>query len=76
MFYIPPILKMFIKYVKKGIRTLKSFILLQLASLEMKLFVFRELISLGCINLKNICAHHKEEILRINKMKRYSSNFH
>ena len=40
---------------------------LHLARLEMRLSVFRELLSLRCINLKNLCAHHQEEVLRIPK---------
>ena len=47
------------------LRTLLSY--LQLARLEMRLSVFRELLSLRCINLKNLCAHHQEEVLRIPK---------
>ena len=31
------------------------------------IIVFHELLSLGCINLKNLCAHHQEEILRFQK---------
>ena len=30
-------------------------------------FVFRELLSLGCINLENLCAHHREDLLTIPK---------
>ena len=33
----------------------------------MRLSVFRELLSLRCINLKNLCAHHQEKVLRIPK---------
>ena len=40
---------------------------LHLARLEMRLSVFRELLSLRCINFKNLCAHHQEEVLRIPK---------
>ena len=29
--------------------------------------VFREVLSLGCIILENICAHHQEDLLRISK---------
>ena len=29
--------------------------------------VFRELLSLRCIKIKNLCAHHQEEVLRIPK---------
>ena len=32
-----------------------------------KIIVFHELLSLGCINFKNLCAHHKEEVLRFPK---------
>ena len=32
-----------------------------------KIIVFHELLSLGCINFKNPCAHHKEEVLGIQK---------
>ena len=38
-----------------------------LARLEMRLSVFRELLSLGCIKIENLCAHHQEEVLRIPK---------
>ena len=38
-----------------------------LARLEMRLSVFRELLSLRCIKIKNLCAHHQEEVLRIPK---------
>ena len=31
------------------------------------IIVFHELLSLGCINFKNLCAHHKEEVLRFPK---------
>ena len=37
---------------------------LQLATLKMGLC---ELLSLRCINFKNLCAHHQEEVLRIPK---------
>ena len=40
---------------------------LHLARLEMRLSVFRELLSLRCIKIKNLCAHHQEEVLRIPK---------
>ena len=33
----------------------------------MRLSVFRELLSLRCIKIKNLCAHHQEEVLRIPK---------
>ena len=29
--------------------------------------VLRVLLSLGCINLKNLCAHLQEEVLRVPK---------
>ena len=29
--------------------------------------VFRELLSLGCINLQNLCGHHQEELMTIPK---------
>ena len=29
--------------------------------------VFHELLSLGCINFKNLCGHHQEEVLRFPK---------
>ena len=32
-----------------------------------KIIVFHELLSLGCINFKNLCAHHQEEVLRFPK---------
>ena len=32
-----------------------------------KIIVFHELLSLGCINFKNLCAHHQEEFLRFPK---------
>ena len=32
-----------------------------------KIIVFHELLSLGCINFKNICAYHEEEVLRFPK---------
>ena len=28
------------------------------------IIVFHELLSLGCINFKNLCAYHEEEVLR------------
>ena len=28
------------------------------------IIVFHELLSLGCINFKNLCAHNQEEVLR------------
>ena len=31
------------------------------------IIVFHELLSLGCINFKNLCAHHQEEVLRFPK---------
>ena len=31
------------------------------------IIVFHELLSLGCINLKNLCAHQQEEVLRFPK---------
>ena len=31
------------------------------------IIVFHELLSLGCINFKNLGAHHEEEILRFPK---------
>ena len=31
------------------------------------IIVFYELLSLGCINFKNLCAHHEEEVLRFPK---------
>ena len=31
------------------------------------IIVFHELLSLGCINFKNLCAHHEEEVLRFPK---------
>ena len=31
------------------------------------IIVFHELLSLGCINLKNLGAHHQEEVLRFPK---------
>ena len=33
----------------------------------MRLFLFRELLSQGCINLQNLCAHQEEELLAIPK---------
>ena len=41
--------------------------IIQLASIRLRLSVFRELLSLRCINLKNLSAHHQEELLRIPK---------
>ena len=41
--------------------------LIHLARLEMRLSVFRKLLSLRCIKIKNLCAHHQEEVLRIPK---------
>ena len=38
-----------------------------LASIRMRLSVFRELLSLRCINLNNLSAPHQEEVLRIPK---------
>ena len=32
-----------------------------------KIIVFHELLSLGCINFENLCAHHQEEVLRFPK---------
>ena len=32
-----------------------------------KLIVFHELLSQGCINFKNLCVHHQEEVLRFPK---------
>ena len=32
-----------------------------------KIIVFHELLSLGCINFKNLCVHHQEEVLRFPK---------
>ena len=29
--------------------------------------VFRELLSLGCINLQNLCGHHHQELMTIPK---------
>ena len=40
---------------------------LHLARLRMRLSVFRELLSLRCINIKNLCAHHQEEVLKFPK---------
>ena len=40
---------------------------LQLAPIRTALSVFRELLSLRCINLRNLCAHRQEEVLRIPK---------
>ena len=34
-----------------------------------KIIVFHELLSLGCINFKNLCAHQQEEVLRFPKKK-------
>ena len=31
------------------------------------IIVFHELLSLGCINFKNLCGHHQEEVLRFPK---------
>ena len=31
------------------------------------IIVFHELLSLGCINFKNLGAHHEEEVLRFPK---------
>ena len=31
------------------------------------IIVFHELLSLGCINFKKLCAHHQEEVLRFPK---------
>ena len=31
------------------------------------IIVFHELLSLGCINFKSLCAHHQEEVLRFPK---------
>ena len=31
------------------------------------IIVFHELLSLGCINFKNLCAYHEEEVLRFPK---------
>ena len=31
------------------------------------IIVFHELLGLGCINFKNLCAHHQEEVLRFPK---------
>ena len=30
--------------------------------------IFRELLSLGCINLENLCAHLQEDLLSIPKL--------
>ena len=38
-----------------------------LAGLEMRLSVFRELLSLRCIKIRNLCAYHQEDVLRIPK---------
>ena len=39
--------------------------ILHLASLRFAHLFFHELLSLGCINSKNICAFHQEEVLRL-----------
>ena len=53
--------------VEAGSRNIYFTFQIQLARLEMRLSVFRELLSLRCINFKNLCAHHQEEVLRIPK---------
>ena len=37
------------------------------APLRMRLSILREILSLRCINFKNLCTHHQEEVLRIPK---------
>ena len=52
---------------KKDVELGNFVVKIHLASLELRLFVFHELLSLGCINFKSLCAHHEEEVLRIPK---------
>ena len=44
-----------------------QYINIHLARLEMRLSVFCQLLSLRCVNFKNLCAHHQKEVLRIPK---------
>ena len=42
-------------------------VLCTLGVIKICALVFREFLSSGCINFKNLCAHHQKEVLRFPK---------
>ena len=50
-----------------GLRFLHIYRVNQKKGRSQNIIVFHELLSLGCINFKNLGAHHEEEVLRFPK---------